>query len=379
MSYSEELKVTKEKRRKILTWGLGLFVFLPTLVVTIYYGLFASPQYVSTTKFNVVVGNGSHVNLLSDSLGLAFGGGASQSNIGEALIVKEFLKSQDIVHILQKKIKLLEIFQNNEADFWAIAPENPKIEDFLDYYTKMIEVSLNENDGFVTLKVSAFTPEDAKKIAESIMNEAEDFVNKRSDRMQKDSIKFAEKFLSEAEGKVLQANISLSEFRNQNQNFDPTVTAKGVLMITSGLEAELAKTKTEIATLRNFLKSDNPRIKNLEAKKSSLIGQIKSQRTRLAARKGSSLADMAQEYEARKLTTQFAVKRYASAIVGLEEARVKASQQTKYLLRVIGPTMPEDSTKPKSFKEIFGTFFISLVMFTVTSLVLSALKDHIRS
>ena len=177
MSYSEELKVTKEKRRKILTWGLGLFVFLPTLVVTIYYGLFASPQYVSTTKFNVVVGNGSHVNLLSDSLGLAFGGGASQSNIGEALIVKEFLKSQDIVHILQKKIKLLEIFQNNEADFWAIAPENPKIEDFLDYYTKMIEVSLNENDGFVTLKVSAFTPEDAKKIAESIMNEAEDFVN----------------------------------------------------------------------------------------------------------------------------------------------------------------------------------------------------------
>jgi len=51
----------------------------------------------------------------------------------------------------------------------------------------------------------------------------------------------------------------------------------------------------------------------------------------------------------------------------------------KYLLRVIGPTMPQDSLKPKALKEIIGTFFIALVFFTISSLILSALKDHIRT
>ena len=139
------------------------------------------------------------------------------------------------------------------------------------------------------------------------------------------------------------------------------------------------KSRNLIATLKNYLKSDNPRIQNLEAKKASLENQISSQSGRLAAHKGSTLADMTQEYEAHKLMTEFAIKRYSTAIVGLEEARAKAAQQMKYLLRVTGPTKPEKSTKPEPLKEILGTFFVTLVTFTIGGLILSALKDHIRS
>lgn len=379
MSYSEELKIIKAKRRKLLTLSLGFFVLLPTFISITYYCIVAAPQYISTTKFNVVVENSGSANLLSGSLGLALGGVVGHSDMSEAFVVKEFLKSQDIVEILEKKINLLKVFNHKDADFWAKPPKNPSIEEFLIYYKEMVDVSLNEIDGFITVNVAAFSPEDAQKIAESIMVEAEDFVNKRSERIQKDSIKFSEKFLFDAEKKVLEANRSLSEFRNKNQNFDPTVTAKGVLQITSQLEGELAKTRTEIAILKNYLKTDNPKIQNLEAKKSSLQIQIKSQNNRLAAKKGSTLADIAQEYEAYKLTTDFAIKRYSTAILGLEEAQTKATQQMKYLLRVIGPTKPEQSIKPEPIKEIFGVFFTSLVIFTIGGLILSALRDHIRS
>jgi capsular polysaccharide transport system permease protein len=243
----------------------------------------------------------------------------------------------------------------------------------------MIDVSMNETNGLVTLNVAAFSSKDAEKIAESIITQAEHFVNKRSERVQKDSLKFAENFLHVAEKSVLDANITLSEFRNKNQNFDPSIMAQGVLSITSQLEGELVKTKTEIATLKNYLKVDNPRIQNLQAKIESLKSQIQSQSNRLAAKKGSTLADIAQKYESHKLKTEFAIKRYAAALTGLEEARATAAQQMKYLLRVIGPTLPEDSVKPKAIKEIAGTFFISLVFFTISSLILSSLKDHIRT
>lgn len=379
MSYSEELKNIKDKRQKLLASGFSLAVILPTLIVSFYYLLIAAPQYVSHTKFNVVVGNTETSSLLSGTLGLSLGGNSGQSNMTEAYIVKEYLKSQDMVETLQEKIDLIKIFNHQDADFWASPPNAPNIEDFLNYYEKMVKVTLNENNGLVSLDVSAFSPEDAQRIAESIMTEAEDFVNKRSERIQNDSIRFAEKFLSEAEQGVLDANISLTEFRNQSQNFDPVVTAENVLRITSQFEAELAKTKAEISTLQSYLKPDNPRIQNLMARKSSLEAQIKSQNKRLAAEKGSTLADTAQQYEAHRLKTEFAIKRYSSALVGLEEARVKAAQQMKYLLRIFGPTHPEDSLKPEALREIFGTFFIALVLFIVTSLILSALKDHIRT
>lgn len=380
MSYSEELKAIKEKRRKTLGYGFGIFVIIPTVIAMIYYGLIAAPQYVSHTKFNVVVGHAESANLLSGALGLGnIASGMAQPNMTEAYIVKEFLQSQDIVKILEKKINLIKIFNHENADFWADPPTNGSIEEFVQYYNQMIDVTMDENNGLVTLDVAAFSPEDATKIAESIMTEAEEFVNKRSDRIQKDSIRFAEKFLSEAEEGVLNANVSLTDFRNRSQNFDPVITAENVLRITSQFEAELAKTNTEIATLKSYLKSDNPRIQNLKAKKSSLKAQIRSQNQRLAAKKGATLADTAQKYEAHRLKTEFAIKRYSSALVGLEEARVKAAQQMKYLLRIIGPTHPEDSIKPEALREIFGTFFVALVFFIITTLILSALKDHIRS
>jgi len=247
MSYSEELHKIKLKRRRSLSIGLALCVALPTLIAIIYYALVAAPQYVSTTKFNVVVENTQASNLLSGSLGLALGTGTTSQNINEAVIVKEFLQSQDMVEILDKKINLLTLFNHKKADFWAAPPTKPTIEEFLTYYNAMVHVSMDENNGLVTLNVAAFSPKDAARIAESIMAEAEAFVNKRSERVQTDSLKFAETFLSKAEEDVLKANISLSSFRNKNQNFDPSTKAKGVLLITAQLEGELVKTKTEMA------------------------------------------------------------------------------------------------------------------------------------
>ena len=90
------------------------------------------------------------------------------------------------------------------------------------------------------------------------------------------------------------------------------------------------------------------------------------------------MANIAQEYEALKLISEFSVKRYSMALAAFEEARSSARKQTKYLVRVVGPTLPEESLKPKALNEIFGTFFIALVTYVLGGLMISALRDHIR-
>lgn len=98
----------------------------------------------------------------------------------------------------------------------------------------------------------------------------------------------------------------------------------------------------------------------------------------MASKTGSTLASIAQEYEALKLLSEFSVKRYSMALAAFEEARNSARKQTKYLVRVVGPTLPEESLKPKALNEILGTFFIALVTYILGGLMISALRDHIR-
>lgn len=379
MSYSEELKKIKAERRKIFAIGFSLVVALPTFIAAFYYGLLAAPKYTSISKFTVTVEGGASAGAMLDGgIGALLSGGAGASNPQEAYVVQEYIESQDMVRHLKDKIDLYNIYDSEEADFWASPPSNPTIEEFTDYYNQMVHIRYEDQSGMIITEIDAFTPEDAIKISGAISDAAEKFVNERSLRIQKDSVQFAEAFLKESEEKVLEANIDLSEFRNKNKNFDPTITATGVLEITAKLEAELAETKTEIATLSNFLKSDNARIQALRAKARSLQGQISSQSSRLASKTGSTLANIAQEYEALKLLSEFSVKRYSMALAAFEEARNSARKQTKYLVRVVGPTLPEESLKPKALNEILGTFFIALVTYILGGLMISALRDHIR-
>lgn len=379
MSYSEELKKIKAQRRKTFLIGFSLVVMLPTLIAALYYGLIAAPKFTSLSKFTVTVeGGGSGGSMLDGGIGALLTAGSGASNPQEAYIVQEYIESQDMVRHLKDKIDLYSIYNSDDADFWAAPPVDPTIEEFTDYYNAMVHVRHDDQSGMIIVETDAFSPEDAIKIASAISDASEIFVNQRSVRIQKDSVQFAEEFLKESEEKVIEANIELSEFRNKNKNFDPTITATGVLEITAKLESELAETKTEIATLSNFLKSDNARIQALRAKARSLRGQIASQSSRLASKKGSTLANIAQEYEAFKLISEFSVKRYSMALAAFEEARSSARKQTKYLVRVVGPTLPEESLKPKALKEIFGTFFIALVTYILGGLMISALRDHIR-
>lgn len=379
MSYSDELKKLKESRRKTFAVGFSIIVAIPTFIATIYYGFIAAPLYTSVSKFTLTVeGASSIASVFGGGIGSLLSGGSSGNHIQEGYIIKEYIASQDMVENLKKKIKLYDIFNSENADFWAKPHENPTIEEFVDYFNKMVTVRLDDQSAMMILDVDAFSPEDAKVIADAIFQEAEKFVNERSERIQKDSVKFAEQFLKESEEKVLEANITLSEFRNKNKNFDPSATATGVLKISAQLESELVKTKTEIATLSNFLKEDNPRIQALRAKAESLQKQIASQSSRLASSQGSTLADITQEYEAHKLISEFSVKRYGMALAGFEEARSVARKQKKYLVRVVGPTLPEESLKPYAIYEISGTLFVCLVIYILGGLMISALRDHIR-
>ena len=376
-----EFKTLQKKRRKILIGSFILFVILPTFLTGFYYAFIATPQYISESKITVSVENKNIGALdgLGGLLSAASGGGGPLAGLHDAFIVKEYIESADMMQSLRDEIGLYDIYAGPDPDMFSAPPDDPTKEAFLRYYRDMISVRLDEMTGLLSVSVHAFSPEDSRKIAAEIITHAENFVNLMSERMQKDSVAFAYNFLKESENKILELNRKISQFRNQNANFDPTATATGVLKIASGLEAELARVRTEIATLGAYMKSDNPRLQSLRAKEESIARQIDAQTERLASREGSTLANIAQEYEALKLKNEFAVKQYGAALTAFEEAQVGTRRQTKYLIRVVGPTIPEESLEPLPLYDTFTVFIGCLALYIVGGLIIAGVRDHIRT
>lgn len=375
MNFSDALQEAKATKRRIFKLGLLLCVVIPTLISAIYYGLIASPIFTSKATFTISIQQNKLPSAGQGGISsLLMGSGGNQ--IQEANIIKEYIYSEDMVRLLSKKIDLYSLYNQSNVDFFSLPPKDPTIEEFKQYYDSMIKVIITEPTYMIRLEVDAFSEENAHIIANTIVQATENFVNERSKRSELDALSFAEQRLKESENQVLQVNQDIARFRSENKQFDPTSSVTGVLSIAQNLEAELANTKTEIASLGHILKRNNPKIKALQSKAYSIQQQIKSQNNRIAAKGGAVLSNLSQKFEALKLASEFAIKRYTIALTAYDMAKSSMAKQRKYLVRVVGPTLPEESLKPTFLYNVLTVFLTMITLYILLTLMLSALKDH---
>lgn len=369
----EDVEVKPRKRSVVRE--LIFFVMLPTIIVAVYYYFMAADVYVSESKFSVNV-EGNNISSKS-ALGMLIPNALSNAgNLHEANVVKEYMLSNSMIETLKKKAGLAAIYDSPKADAFSRIRSDISIEDYRDRLHSKIDVILDENTGITTLRVRAFSPQEAKKLADAIVNEAEDFVNRMSVRVQQDAVSFAKSEVKKSEEMAIDVNARIAQFRNENENFDPNLTTTGILGITTKLEQELAETNTEISNLKNYMQPGSPRIKTLENKAAALRAQIGAQTNRIT--NTSQLANINDEYAALILERDFILKRLEVTLTALETAQAEAMKKSRYLLRIVEPTLPQKATEPRKLREVLTIFFALLTLYTLGGLIIAAIKDHVR-
>ena len=112
--------------------------------------------------------------------------------IQDTQIVLNFIQSRAIVEQLDHKLDLRGIFSRPGVDrFSAFNPEKP-IEKLVRYWKTMVETSVQMPSGIVMLTVRAFTPDDATKIANGILEASEHLIDEMNDRMRNDALALSE-------------------------------------------------------------------------------------------------------------------------------------------------------------------------------------------
>jgi capsular polysaccharide transport system permease protein len=349
-------------------------IFLPAFMGLLYYGVIASDRYVSEAQFIVSQTAGSQASgglaSLLKTTGIA--GGADNSSA-----VQAYIRSRSAVTALEGKIDLKKVYDKPNADFLARWPSvfyGPSEEEFYKYYRSMVQIYPDQETGVMTLKVQAFDPEDARKIASILIDLSENVINNINERMLKSSLRAAQDEVTRSEEALEKSQVTLTMFRNRELTLDPENNAVMLTELIGKLNSQLAETQTQIDEITRNAPS-SPQINPLKVREETLRQQIEQQR-KIVSAQGNGLADKVSEYERLKLQNDFSLKRVSASVTSLTLAQAEARRQSLYLERIVEPNLPDKATQPQRLVLIVTILGWSSLLYLVVWLMASGLKEH---
>lgn len=360
---------------------LQIFVFvviIPTLMASYYYLIIASDIYISEAKFAIRSSSGNATAGFLDTV-MGSTGGTDYSN-EDGYIVREYILSRDMLEVLEQRLQMNQHYSSHDNDFISRLNNDVSIEDFVEYYQEMVEVIIDPTADISTLVVRSFSPIMSKQIAENILELSEQLVNKMSERMVSDSLKFAQSELDKSEARVKDASSAVTKFRDTSHSIDPGQETSAVLGIVTELESSLAQARAELIEAESFMHKDSPQVKSIRSRVQALNEQVKSERKRLMS-DGESKYDytrLIDSYEPLVLEQRLSEQRYTSALTSLELARAEAQTKQRYLVSFVKPKLPEEPLEPDKVIMIITIFIGSSLFYGISSLVWAAIKDHMR-
>jgi capsule polysaccharide export protein KpsE/RkpR len=183
------------------------------LLTSIYYFVFAESLYDSQAtisiqnKAPVATGVGS-------ILGSALGGAGSASEATETV---SYIDSMEMLRTLDKQFHLRTLYSSSARNpFWRLW--FPSVdEDFLWFYQYMVQIDSQTDVGIMIIDVLDYDRFRAQKINQTIVAEAEKFMNQMNATMQAQTMKFARSELENAVKAVKDAKdpqeLSVAEMR----------------------------------------------------------------------------------------------------------------------------------------------------------------------
>ena len=349
-------------------------VVVPTFLGTVYFWVIAHDIYVSESEFVVrspqqqpLTGVGS----LLQSTGLSPGG-------EDVYSVQEFITSRNALQKLEERFHLKRSFSDHSIDRLRRFPAldgDDSFEGLLRYYrNRVITTDLDTSSSILTLTVRAFSAEDAFRINKALLEMSEDLVNELNERGRKDLVQFASIEVEKAEEAEKSAVLAVSNYRNSKSVFDPEKQSTLQLAQVGKLQEELLITRQQIADLGSVARN-NPQLPLLVNRAKVLESAIATEMAKVAGDR-LSLSSKSAGYESFALERDFAAKRLEIALASLAQAREYAMKQQLYLERIAEPNLPDIAIEPRRVRAVITTFLLSLVLWGILSLLLTAVKEH---
>jgi capsular polysaccharide transport system permease protein len=351
-------------------------VGVPTLVAAVYYFGIASNLYMSEADF-VVRGPGTEKSMSIAGM-MSSSSSGEQPGQDEALIVQQFIMSRDVVRKLARHDDLRAVLDRPEGDsvtrfpgmfFWR-----NDFEALYKAYSRFVEVDIDGETGVSVLKVKAYRPEDAEKIAQALVTYSEHLVNELNDRTRQDALRSFEQEVDTTQTHIADIQAKLTAYRVKQQMLDPKSAAEGPLALLQVLDTERADAQAKLA---DAIKTspNSPQVPLYRTRIVSLDRLIADDRTRITG-DSNSVAAAETEYERLDEARKLGETELASAYKSLEEARLDAQRQQLFLETVARPNLPDYPLYPKRVLSFSLVLASCLLAYGIAWLLVASVREH---
>ena len=335
----------------------------------------ASDQFASTVAFTVRTEDSvSPVDFLGGIAPIS-GTGTSDPDI-----LYEFIQSQELVQKLDQRIDLRSIFQASEDDIIFSFDDSGTIEDLVRYWNRMVRTTYDSGTGLLEIRVLAFDPEDAQRVATAIFEASSDLINSMTDVAREDAARFSKDELDQAIVRLTNARQDLSNYRSETQITDPTADISAQMGLIENLKTQLAQAVVDYDVLMRTTTINDPRIKKLALHIDVIEDRIEDEREMFSS--GGNVAGkqdyatILSEFERLAVENRFAEENYTAALAGYYSAKAEANRQSRYLAAHLQPTKAERAEYPERIKILLAVAAFSLLTWSIFALIYYSIRDR---
>lgn len=350
-----------------------IFVIGPVLLSAIYFFGMAADRYETQAQYVVRTANAPSAGALQN---IVQGGGVIRS-ADDAYITHAYIQSRDAMKELLKRVDLLSMLGRPGLDFLWRYPSPFGYHSDERLYKRLqshVSVVFDRTTGITTLKVQAFTPEDSRAIAQTLLENAEQLVNRLSERGRQDAVASAELEVTSSRNSAIAAQARITQFRSRNSVVDPGKVSTSSQETIARLALESAQIGAQLRATQRA-SPNSPQIETEKVRIAALEEQIMKERQRLAG-EDASLAPLIAEYESLMLERQLMEQTFGSNLTALEAARTDSLRQRLFLDQIAAPYTPDYAAYPYRLANIAAIFAIAWTVFALLRRFYNDAKAH---
>ncbi|MDR9428648.1 MAG: capsule biosynthesis protein, partial [Salibaculum sp.] len=163
-----------------------------------------------------------------------------------------------------------------------------------------------------------------------------------------------------AEADRQEALSNLTRIQREAEVVDPASAVSALQQRISALEMRLDEKRIELASLQSNARPNQARVSAVQGELDRIRNQIDDLRGQLSQgdNGGPSQAEVVAKLREAEENYAFAIERVTAAQAAMDQARIEANRQVRFLSVSVTPVAPDEATYPRAFENTLLSFLI---------------------
>ncbi|WP_436398917.1 capsule biosynthesis protein [Roseobacter sp. S98] len=372
----QDIARRRKRKMRMLMARLAAFVMLPTLLAGWYFFMVATPMYATKAEFLILQADGQ-----SAGAGAGLLGGSQFATSADSIAVQSYLQSTEAMLRLDSDVGFKSHFSQPFIDPVQRLSADPTNEEAYKTYQKSVKVGYDPTEGVLRMEVIAADPAISARYSEALIAYAEERVNNLSQQKRGDQMADAEESFRKADAERRAAQEALVNLQLEGATLDPEAVIESLRTQITQIELQILEKELQLAALLDNARPNQSRVDGARGDIRRLNDQLDELNTRMtdASQGENSLAQLSVRIQMAQADLATRDMLLQSALQQMEQTRIEANRQVRYLTISVQPVAPQEASYPRSFENTVLAFLIFAGIYLMVSLTSSILREQVTS